>query len=494
MAAVRQPGQRLPADRRRHRPDLCARGRRCRAHDQSPGDREQRRRLGHARRARRATAGCFAAGTTANSAPPTITGSAQQGQTLTEVHGSWTNSPTAFAYQWQQCDSSGANCVADRRRDQPELCAGGRRRRAHAQGPGDRQQRRRREQPGELQRHGGRVPPPPANTAPPTITGTAQQGQTLTEVHGSWTNEPDQLRLPVAAVRQPGRTAACRSPAPPARPMCPWPATSATRSGSPRPPATPAAAAPRPPSAATATVSAPSEAATLGTTTVGGLVDSFTAGRKRVNRYVLPVAGTVTKLSIYLAPTGKAGQQEMQGIIYSDASGKPKTLLAVSEELTYASTEAAGWHDLTLASPLKLATGSYWIGVITGPAANVAGFRYESVPESRDRRPPPPRPPRRCRGPRAGRRARSARARHVPAGAHRPGLRPRVGTRRPQARCTPCSATTRATARRWPASTVPTRRRPQTITLSSSPPARSSTTRRSPSRSRRRSSGRSGAS
>src|SRR5207244_993896 len=47
-----------------------------------------------------------------NTSPPTITGTAQQGQTLTGAHGTWTNSPTSFSYQWQQCDSGGSNCSA----------------------------------------------------------------------------------------------------------------------------------------------------------------------------------------------------------------------------------------------------------------------------------------------------------------------------------------------------------------------------------------------
>jgi acid phosphatase type 7 len=47
-----------------------------------------------------------------NTALPTISGSVVVGQTLTASPGSWTNSPTSYAYQWLQCDSSGANCVA----------------------------------------------------------------------------------------------------------------------------------------------------------------------------------------------------------------------------------------------------------------------------------------------------------------------------------------------------------------------------------------------
>src|SRR5207245_4305428 len=46
-----------------------------------------------------------------NTSPPTISGTAQQGQTLTESHGSWTNSPTSFSYQWQQCDALGNACL-----------------------------------------------------------------------------------------------------------------------------------------------------------------------------------------------------------------------------------------------------------------------------------------------------------------------------------------------------------------------------------------------
>src|SRR5204862_359746 len=125
-----------------------------------------------------------------NTAPPTISGTAQQGSTLTEAHGSWTNNPTSYEYQWLQCDSSGAGCtpiagatsqtyvpVAEDvghtiRVQETASNAGGS------------------SAPASSAQTAVVVPPPPSNTAPPTISGTAQQGSTLTESHGTWTNSP----------------------------------------------------------------------------------------------------------------------------------------------------------------------------------------------------------------------------------------------------------------------------------------------------------------
>jgi hypothetical protein len=222
---------------------------------------------------------------------------------------------------------------------------------------------------------------PPVNTSPPTITGTAQQDQTLTEHHGTWTNEPTgygyqwlqcdglgggclpisgatgQTYVPVAG--DAGHTIEVQE--------------TASNAGGSSSPAT---------SSATAVVQ--QAGATFGKTSVGGASDSFLADRKRVSRYSLPVAGSVTKLSTYLAPTATAGQQLLKGLIYADASGVPGALLGVSEQLTFTSTNAAGWYDLAFSSPVKLAAGSYWIGVMTGATSYVAGFRYDSVSASRD--------------------------------------------------------------------------------------------------------------
>ena len=42
-----------------------------------------------------------------------ISGSAQVGNTLTVSNGTWTGTnPITYVYEWQRCDSAGANCVA----------------------------------------------------------------------------------------------------------------------------------------------------------------------------------------------------------------------------------------------------------------------------------------------------------------------------------------------------------------------------------------------
>jgi hypothetical protein len=122
--------------------------------------------------------------------PPLIAGGTNQGQTLTESHGSWSNGPTGYSYQWEDCDSNGNNCspVAGATAQTYLLSAidvGSTIRvtetARNATGLGS---------PASSVATAAVGPPPPVALALPTIAGGSSQGQTLTDVHGSWSNGP----------------------------------------------------------------------------------------------------------------------------------------------------------------------------------------------------------------------------------------------------------------------------------------------------------------
>ncbi|MGE0879349.1 MAG: hypothetical protein AB7O61_11935, partial [Acidimicrobiia bacterium] len=128
------------------------------------------------------------AGAPVNTALPAITGVAQQGQTLTASSGSWTNSPTSFAYQWRRCDSTGNNCTnVGTNATSYVLVAGdvGSTIRVVVTATNPAGPTAATSAQTALVSSG-----PPTNSVLPTISGTTQQGQTLTASSGSWTNSP----------------------------------------------------------------------------------------------------------------------------------------------------------------------------------------------------------------------------------------------------------------------------------------------------------------
>ncbi len=122
---------------------------------------------------------------------------------------------------------------------------------------------------------------------------------------------------------------------------------------------------------------------TFGLTSIGTNSDQMVPDKKRVTKATLTTSGSVYKLTMYLAPTGASGQQVMEGLLYADQGGTPGALLAVTNAFTFSSTQAAGWYDMQFPSPVALTPGTYWIGVISGNATHVAGFRWNNVSQGR---------------------------------------------------------------------------------------------------------------
>ena len=124
-----------------------------------------------------------------NGGLPLITGTVQQGQTLSASHGVWSNSPDSFAYQWEQCDGSGGGCGT----------IFGAKSSSYVPGVGD---------VGHTLRvivtaHNSTADAmatsaqtvavliaAPMNTGPPQLSGTPQQGQAPAATPGTWDNSP----------------------------------------------------------------------------------------------------------------------------------------------------------------------------------------------------------------------------------------------------------------------------------------------------------------
>jgi hypothetical protein len=139
-----------------------------------------------------------AAGAPVNSSPPTISGSAVQGQSLTASPGSWNGTtPISFAYQWQRCDSSGNNCNAisgetstTRLVDSGDV---GSRLRVKVTATNSVGSNSATSETTAVVTSsgggGGSGSGPPVNASAPVVSGSAVQGQVLTATTGTWTGK-----------------------------------------------------------------------------------------------------------------------------------------------------------------------------------------------------------------------------------------------------------------------------------------------------------------
>jgi hypothetical protein len=124
---------------------------------------------------------------------PSISGTALSGQTLTANPGAWSGTALSFSYQWQRCDSSGGGCanVAGATSTTDALGAAdvGYTIRVVVTATNKNGAASASSAPTALVAAPPSAPPPvvpPSPTGSPTISGTAQQGQTLTASSGSW--------------------------------------------------------------------------------------------------------------------------------------------------------------------------------------------------------------------------------------------------------------------------------------------------------------------
>jgi hypothetical protein len=122
-----------------------------------------------------------------NVSPPTISGSAQDGALLTAEPGSWSNSPSSYAFQWLRCDSAGGSCAAIAGANSQHYTVSsadvGHRLRVLVTASNGGGSGTASSQPTAVVEPSGSAP---ANTAVPQISGTAEQGAALTVSNGSW--------------------------------------------------------------------------------------------------------------------------------------------------------------------------------------------------------------------------------------------------------------------------------------------------------------------
>lgn len=114
--------------------------------------------------------------------------------------------------------------------------------------------------------------------------------------------------------------------------------------------------------------------ATFGNTDYGNTAFDPAVDTKYASKFTLgPAGGLVSKLSLACSSSAGSGvAQYWKGVIYSDNSGSPDDLLAVTQEYTMYLGESYAYRDLVFSTDVELAAGDYWLGLIAGAGANAS--------------------------------------------------------------------------------------------------------------------------
>jgi len=125
------------------------------------------------------------------SSPPTISGTAQQGKTLTASTGTWNGTtPITYTYQWRRCDKNGGDCADVSGATSKTYTLGssdvGHTMRVHVTAKNDDGSASDTSAPTAVVSAPAPTTTKPSETSPPTIGGTTEAGKTLTADPGKW--------------------------------------------------------------------------------------------------------------------------------------------------------------------------------------------------------------------------------------------------------------------------------------------------------------------
>ncbi len=128
----------------------------------------------------------------ANTALPVVSGSAVEGQTLTAGNGTWSGSPTSSAYQWEDCNTSGASCsnVSGATSSSYTLAAGDVGHTVRVVVTASNAGGSTPASSAATAAIAAPLPPAPTNIALPTVSGSVVEGQTFSTSTGTWTGSP----------------------------------------------------------------------------------------------------------------------------------------------------------------------------------------------------------------------------------------------------------------------------------------------------------------